>query len=89
MALSRDLTRRGLLAMVGGVSSTLIVVSRAAAGSIPQKSVQYQTSPKDGRHCSLCKLFVPGATPDASGSCKSVAGAINPNGWCVLFVAKS
>ena len=88
MIASKDLSRRSLLSAAAAVGASLVVGSEAHAGSIPPAAVHYQEQPKDGHHCSLCKLFVPGPTADANGTCKSVAGAINPNGWCVLFAAK-
>jgi hypothetical protein len=88
MANSQDLSRRALLTTAAAAASSLLIVTGASAGAIPQAAVKYQTSPNDGKHCSNCKLFIPGATADATGTCKSVAGAINPNGWCVLFAAK-
>ena len=88
MSRMNDSTRRAVLS-AAAASAAFLASPAASAGSIPQKSVKYQTSPNDGHQCSGCKLFIPGATPDASGTCKSVAGDINPNGWCVLFAAKS
>ncbi len=88
MANSQTLSRRVLLTTVAAAASSLIVATRADAGAIPQKAVKYQTSPNDGKHCSGCKLFIPGASADANGTCKSVAGDITPNGWCVLFAPK-
>jgi High potential iron-sulfur protein len=85
---SQDLTRRALLTAAAGAASALAIVNGARAGSIPQKSVKYQDMPKDGHQCSGCKLFIPGATADANGTCKSVAGDIVPHGWCVLFAPK-
>ena len=89
MTISKDLSRRALLSAAAAAGVSVVVGSEAQAGSIPQAAVHYQEAPKDGHHCSLCKLFIPGPTADAKGTCKSVAGAINPNGWCVLFVAKA
>ena len=48
-----------------------------------QTAVRYQESPKDGKQCDGCNLFV------APGSCKSVDGAISPTGWCALWVKKA
>ena len=80
-----DLSRRALLSAAAAAASTLIVTAPASAGSIPKTAVTYQETPKDGHQCSGCKLFIPGASPDAAGTCKSVAGEINPKGWCKLF----
>jgi hypothetical protein len=48
-----------------------------------QSSVKYQASPKDGKQCDGCNLFV------APNACKSVAGDISPSGWCSLWVKKA
>ena len=84
---SHSVSRRALLGAAAAAASTLIVAP-ASAGSIPKTGVAYQDSPKDGHQCSGCKLFVPGASADAAGTCKSVAGEINPKGWCKLFAPK-
>jgi hypothetical protein len=55
---------------------------RVAQTKVAQTAVQYQESPKDGNHCSICAQFV------APNACNLVAGTINPNGWCVLFAPK-
>jgi hypothetical protein len=52
----------------------------AKAAKLPHSAVRYQDSPKDGKECDACKLFMP---PNA---CKSVAGIISPKGWCALSV---
>ena len=88
MANTHDMSRRALLGAAAAAASTLLV-AKAEAGNIPQKAVKYQDSPNNGHQCSGCKLFEPGATPDALGKCKSVAGDIHPNGWCVLWAAKA
>jgi len=87
MLKSKNPSRRALL--FTAAAATVFGAPAADAGSIPQKAVKYQTAPNEGRQCSGCKLFIPGATPDADGTCKSVAGVITPHGWCVLFSAKT
>jgi hypothetical protein len=82
-----ELSRRALLGAAAAAATTLIASAPARAGSIPKTGVAYQDQPKDGHQCSGCKLFVAGASPDAPGTCKSVAGEINPKGWCKLFAA--
>jgi hypothetical protein len=54
-----------------------------AAAKMSQSVVQYQAMPKNGENCAKCKQF---AAPNA---CKLVDGAISPNGWCRLWVAKA
>ena len=48
-----------------------------------QNSVKYQPTPKEGKQCDGCNLFV------APNACKSVAGDISPKGWCALWVKKA
>jgi len=88
MSNSQSPSRRAVLS-AAAAATTFLFAPCAIAGSIPQKSVKYQTEPNNGHQCSGCKLFIPGATADANGTCKSVAGDITPNGWCVLFSAKT
>ena len=87
MSNSSDLSRRAVLSAAAAAAS-LLVAPAAKAGTIPPTAVKYQNEPNNGHQCSGCKLFIPGATEDAPGTCKSVAGEINPKGWCVLFAAK-
>ncbi len=49
---------------------------------IAQNLVQYQQKPKGAQECDNCLHFVP---PDG---CKTVAGKINPKGWCALYAPK-
>jgi hypothetical protein len=79
-ATRRQLLRAGLAA-VGGV----VAVSSAARAQdkISQAQVQYQQSPKDGQHCSICVNFI------APSSCAIVSGKINPDGWCIAFAPKA
>ena len=88
MAHKHDISRRALLGAAAAAASTLALAGRAQAGNIPQKSVKYQETPNNGHQCSGCNLFQPNDKPDGPGKCQSVAGEINPNGWCVLWAAK-
>jgi High potential iron-sulfur protein len=81
---SAKLSRRSVLlygaAGVTGVATILVANANSAkANPLPKTAVNYQDTPKGDRRCSNCSLFVP---PNA---CKSVAGVINPNGWCMLW----
>ena len=81
---SANVSRRSLLtqsaACVAGAATIFAVsASTAMADLLPQKSVQYQDTPKGDRQCDNCSLFTP---PNA---CKNVAGNISPKGWCVLW----
>ncbi len=55
----------------------------AQAAKLSQKAVRYQDTPKDGKRCDACNLFV------APAACKSVEGHIAPSGWCTLWVKKA
>jgi len=77
-----NISRRTVL-IAAAAAAPLFALGRAeAAPTFTQDSVNYQQSPNNGKHCSLCKQFV------APSSCKSVKGTINPNGYCKLFNAK-
>lgn len=81
---SGKLSRRSILlqaaACVAGAATILAAGGNSAkADLLPQKSVQYQNTPKGDRQCDGCSLFV------APGACKNVAGEISPNGWCILW----
>lgn len=54
-------------------------------GHLPQKTVQYQTSPKNGQQCSQCQFFINGKTKTSNGECTQVTGSISPKGWCAVF----
>jgi hypothetical protein len=75
---SSGLSRRKLVAALAAAPA--LALGRAQAAALPQSAVAYQDTPKDGKTCKGCKLFV------APASCKSVSGTISPNGWCKLWV---
>jgi hypothetical protein len=72
-------SRRTLL-FAAAAAAPALALGRAEAAALPQAAVSYQDSPKDGKDCKACKLFV------APSSCKTVSGTISPNGWCKLWV---
>jgi hypothetical protein len=75
--------RTVLLAAAGAAPLLALGASGARAAGLPPTAVGYQDSPKDGRQCDGCNLFI------APNSCKSVSGKISPRGWCKLWVKKS
>ncbi len=89
---NKPTTRRTILigaAALSGLPVLLATQSANAAGTVPQASAHYQPKPNaSGQHCGGCNYFLPGKTPTAVGSCKLVAGAISPTGWCQLYAAK-
>ena len=47
-----------------------------------------EQTPDATKRCSGCALYVAAPKADACGGCTVVKGPINPNGYCVLYVAK-
>ena len=76
--------RRTVLIAAAGVMPLLALGATSAnAAKLAQSAVKYQPTPKDGKQCSGCNLFV------APNACKSVAGDIAPTGWCSIWVKKA
>jgi hypothetical protein len=75
--------RTVLIAAMGALPLIAVGTTGAKAAKMAQTAVRYQDSPKDGKQCSGCNLFV------APGACKSVDGKISPDGWCALWVKKA
>ena len=79
-----SVSRRTVLIAAAGAAPLLALgATDAKAAKLAQSAVKYQGSPKDGKQCDGCNLFV------APNSCKSVAGEISPTGWCALWVKKA
>jgi len=53
----------------------------ARAAKLAKESVLYQEMPNEGKVCRDCMHYLP-----ETSECKLVAGAINPEGWCRLYV---
>jgi hypothetical protein len=52
-----------------------------------QEAVQYQAEPNEGEQCSNCQYYIPDKNGDGLGACSIVEGTIDPEAWCVSFVA--
>ena len=76
-------SRRTVLIAAAGAVPLLALMSGSAEAKMAQTAVKYQPTPKDGKQCSGCNLFI------APKSCKSVAGDIAPTGWCSIWVKKA
>lgn len=88
--LSRKSVLINLLSLPLAATAVAASVSAASADSkSPQNAVQYQDKPKGNAKCSGCKFYLPAKDAKAKGACKLVAGSISPNGWCVVYSAKS
>jgi len=85
-ALSRRAMMRQFALGAGGVAmlGTAMSAHRAAVAQtkMSQKVVAYQDTPQGDHRCDNCLQFQP------PSSCKIVDGAINPAGWCKVYVKK-
>ena len=70
-----------LPALAGALAAGMTTSARADS----RTDLKYQATPKNGQKCSACSLFVPAKTATDDGTCKVIAGAISPNGWCTAF----
>lgn len=75
----RSLLRRGIAGAAGMAALPAVDTDKASAAKFTQTAVFYRPNPSLGQNCSNCLLFEP---PHA---CRSVAGIISPNGWCVIW----
>jgi hypothetical protein len=75
----RSVLLQGVVCATGAATILAVSANSAKADLLPQKSVQYQDTPKADRQCDGCSLFV------APNACKNVAGEISPKGWCILW----
>jgi anaerobic selenocysteine-containing dehydrogenase len=82
----RQVSRRDFLniATVGtGAVLAIGLTSSPAQAKVPQKVVNYQSTPKGKQSCATCGLFVP------QTQCKLVDGTVAPQGWCSLYQPKA
>ena len=79
-ALRRCVLRAGLALLATGSSG--VVAFAQGDSKAAQNLVQYRNKPNGAAKCSGCVNFV------APNACKVVAGKIEPEGWCLLYVPK-
>ncbi len=79
------LRRAGLVTVTSVILAGLMEKSAHADALQTQDSVSYQSTPSDGQHCGICKNFIPGAAGLPTGTCRVVAGAVSPDGYCLAF----
>jgi len=77
------LSRRTVLLAAAGAAPLLALSATTASAKMAQTAVRYQATPKDGKQCDGCNLFV------APNACKNVDGEIAATGWCALWVKKA
>jgi hypothetical protein len=81
---------KGIVLLTGGATIPGLVTSTPTFGQAKatKAAMQYQEKPNGNKQCSNCLQFVPGQKPKDTGTCKVVDGAISPNGYCIVWVAK-
>lgn len=89
---NKKTSRRNMLrrtsAVLGAIVLTPLVTHSptAKAGSMNKAMLHYQDSPNDGKMCADCSAYTPPSSSDTgSGTCKVVAGPVNPQGWCMAY----
>ena len=80
---TRGISRRTVLIGVAGALPLIALGATGAQAKMAQNAVRYQDTPKDGKQCSGCNLFI------APNACKTVDGKIAATGWCVIWVKKA
>ena len=71
----------GGAALAGAASQSATLADNAS--QLRKEDVRYQDQPKGSQRCAGCKNFV------SPSECRVVSGSVNPNGWCLLFQAKT
>ena len=65
------------------------VVPGSAAEIVTRTSNEYrQHADRGDQFCLICLNYVPPPSPDRCGTCKTVKGPINPDGWCKQWTAR-
>jgi hypothetical protein len=77
----------GSAVLLPAFAGLLSASASADASKSSQAAMQYQPTPKDGKHCSGCNFFIPGDSATANGTCKIVDGSISPTGYCIAYNA--
>jgi len=89
MKASRRIMLKNAAIVVGLAAAPWAARPARAQAKATKQAMQYQEQPKNGLKCDTRMQFIPGAKPDANGTCKVVEGPISPNGWCAAYVKKS
>jgi hypothetical protein len=56
---------------------------RVSAAKVDKHEFFYQDKPKEGKSCSLCRLY--SVNDLGKGQCAVVDGDVSPSGWCMAF----
>ena len=79
----RNILRGATLAAGGAVFLATTMTAQRAEAKMAQTAAAYQPTPKDGKSCATCAIFV------APSSCNLVDGVISPDGYCRFYVKKN
>jgi hypothetical protein len=94
MSNTRTVSRRAFIGnaalLAGAAAAPALIASPAAHAQqkVPQASVQVPGQAQRESEMQQLSAVRPGSSPAANGSCKVVDGAISPNGYCAIWVAK-
>jgi hypothetical protein len=87
-----SVSRGEVISLIAGIPLAVSAVAgtASAAGTASKASMKYvDKSTVAGKTCSNCSLFIPGKTKTGPGTCKLVAGAISPGGYCIAWAPKA
>ncbi len=79
----RNVLRSATIVASGAALFAAAITTQRAEAKMAQTAAGYQTSPKDGKKCADCALFI------APASCRLIDGTISPDGYCRFFVKKN
>ena len=86
-------TRRMILTQGIRLAAACLLIAvdshKPATAKTPKAALLYQNRPHEGQHCGDCKYFSPEGSGAGSGTCALVEGAIERDGWCVAYAART
>jgi hypothetical protein len=83
--------RRHLFGLAALAAGLLASAKQASASRMMSKaSVGYRDVPSaDGKVCVQCIYYIPIKAGQPLGTCRLVAGEINPGGWCEIWAPRA
>lgn len=84
----REVLARGLGLAGASLFGIAICARSDAVDKASKASLLYQSHPHNGQRCGECRYFAAGSGQNA-GTCSVVEGAVEPNGWCMAFSART
>jgi hypothetical protein len=86
-------TRRMVLARGLSLAGACLLIAmeahKPAAAKSPKAAFLYQDRPHDGKRCGDCKYFSADNASAATGTCALVDGAIDRDGWCMVYAPRT